>query len=127
MTALLSVQLRRFILVGGTTVGIDFICYVGCLRLGINTDWAKALGFIAGMMFAWFANRIYTFSSQGGWRRLLGFTLLYIVTLVLNVFVNQYCLLLLGASSITVLFAFLVATGTSAAANFMGMKFLVFK
>lgn len=127
MTTLLSNQLRRFLLVGSTTVGIDFVCYTGCLELGIKTAWAKAIGFIAGMIFAWFANRSYTFSSQGGRRRFIGFTILYILTLVLNVSVNHYCLLLLSASSKAVLFAFIVATGISAAANFIGMKFFVFR
>lgn len=122
-----SLQLQRFLLVGSTTVGIDFVCYFGCLELGLKTVCAKAIGFIIGMIFAWFANCIYTFSSQGGRRRFFSFTLLYILTLVLNVSVNQYCLLLLGASSITVLFAFTVATGISAAANFIGMKFFIFK
>lgn len=127
MMVLLSFQLQRFLLVGSSTVGIDFVCYFGCLELGIKTAWAKAIGFIAGMIFAWFANRIYTFSSQGGRRRFFGFTLLYILTLVLNVSVNQYCLLLLSPSSMAVLFAFIVATGISAAANFIGMKFFVFR
>lgn len=108
-------------------MGIDFVCYFGCLALGIKTAWAKAIGFIAGMIFAWFANRIYTFSSHGGRRRFFGFTLLYILTLGLNVSVNQYCLTLVGTSSIAILFAFIMATGISAATNFLGMKFFVFR
>jgi len=127
MTELLSIQLRRFILVGSTTVFIDFICYFGCLELGIKTSLAKSIGFIAGMIFAWFANRNYTFSSRCSRHRFFAFTLLYILTLVLNVSVNQYCLLLFGTSSIAVLFAFVVATGISAFTNFTGMKFFIFK
>lgn len=127
MMLLIHTQLRRFLVVGSTTVGIDFFFYIACLEMGIRTSWAKAIGFIAGMVFAWFANRTYTFSSHGGGRRFLGFALLYILTLVLNVSVNQYCLSLIGASSIAVLFAFFVATGLSAATNFLGMKFFVFK
>lgn len=127
MTVLASTQLRRFLLVGSATVGIDFFCYFACLEVGVKTSWAKAIGFIAGMIFAWFANRSYTFSSHVGGRRFFGFTLLYILTLVLNVSVNQYCLSLFGASSIVVLFAFFVATGISAVTNFLGMKLFVFR
>jgi len=122
-----SRELRRFLLVGSTTVGIDFLSYYALLWGGVQIDVAKALGFISGMVFAWFANRSYTFEARGGAGRLAGFVVLYLATLGLNVAANRFGVWILGVSIPGIVGAFLVATGLSATANFLGMKYLVFK
>ena len=123
----LKTEIRRFLIVGSTTVAIDLICYAGLLHAGVPIPMAKAIGFMAGMIFAWFANRLYTFSQKGGFRRITGFVLLYLGTLGLNVLANQLCLSVLGSTTLAYFGAFLVATGLSATANFLGMKLLVFR
>lgn len=123
----LNREIRRFIVVGSTTVAIDFFTYGAMLLLGMAIASAKAIGFATGMLFAWVANRIWTFSAGGGWARFAGFTALYMVTLAINVSANQIGVSLLGTEKFDIVMAFLFATGLSATANFLGMKFVVFR
>lgn len=120
-------QLSRFLVVGATTVLVDFAGYSALLALGLAVDPAKAAGFVAGTVFAWFANRLWTFSAAGGARRFARFAALYGVTLALNVLVNGAVHTALGGGEIAVIAAFPVATAISASANFFGMKYLVFE
>jgi putative flippase GtrA len=83
--------------------------------------------FLAGTLFAYFANRFWTFGHKphppgSSWR----FAILYAATLVVNVFVNSLTLRLLADMTAIVQLAFLMATGISASLNFLGMKFFVF-
>jgi putative flippase GtrA len=106
----LGTEIQRFLVVGATTVAIDFTCYSVLLLANLAVPAAKATGFVAGMAFAWFANRIYTFSAQGGLPRLTGFVVLYLSTLGLNVVANELCLSLFGSSTLAVVAAFIIAT-----------------
>lgn len=122
-------ELRVFLVVGLLTVLIDFLSY----RTLMWTDWtgtglAKAAGFIAGTVFAYFANRAFTFGHRthapgSAWR----FAALYAVSLLVNVCVNSAALALLAGMAMAVQGAFLVATGVSTCLNFFGMKFFVFR
>lgn len=121
-------QLKLFLLIGGATVLIDFLVY----RVAIWLDWltidiSKTIGFISGSIFAFIANKLWTFEYE---RRQLQsavrFALLYLITLLINVWVNSTMLMLLPSSTITVEASFLVATAVSAALNFVGMKWFVF-
>ena len=122
-------ELAVFLVVGSLTVLIDFLIYRGL----VWTDWmtvdkAKAIGFLAGTLFAYFANKVWTFGHQehapnSAWR----FVLLYAITLGANVLVNAGCLVLISTLPIAVPVAFLIATGMSAVLNFIGMKLFVFK
>jgi putative flippase GtrA len=118
-----------FLVVGSLTVLLDFLTYRGLVWTGwFSVDLAKALGFLAGTLFAYFANRVWTFGHQehapgSVWR----FALLYTITLSANVLVNAGCLALFSAMSFAVQAAFLVATGVSAVLNFLGMKLFVFR
>ena len=59
-------RLQRFLIVGFTTVVIDFITYRILLYLDSPLVIAKGLGFIAGTAFAYFANKIWTFNRAKG-------------------------------------------------------------
>ena len=120
-------QLRRFLIVGSTTVLVDFGFYTLCLALGMAIDPAKGLGFIAGTFFAYLANRFWTFEASAVRGRLLRFLVLYLTTLVINVGVNAAVVAVAGTSPIGLGFAFVVATGVSASLNFIGMKFIGFR
>jgi putative flippase GtrA len=114
-----------FALVGSSTVLIDFISYRGMAMFsGIDVSAAKAVAFIVGSLFAYCANRFWTFGNKphaqgSAWR----FGVLYSSTLGSNVLINSQALKLLSND----LFAFAVATVTSATINFIGMKAYVFK
>jgi len=120
-------ELSVFLVVGCLTVALDFIVYRGLTYFFLcDSSLAKAIGFISGCIFAYFANRFWTFKQQSSrsgslWR----FTLVYAVGLVANVLINQG-ILSSWDSPATLYVAFLVATGVSATLNFMGMKWFVF-
>lgn len=122
-------ELEVFLVVGSLTVLIDFLTYRGLVWAGwFNVDIAKAIGFLTGTLFAYFANRMWTFGHQPhAPGSVLRFAILYAVTLSANVLINAGCLALFNAMSAAVEFAFLIATGVSAALNFLGMKLFVFK
>lgn len=121
-------ELLVFLVVGSLTVLIDFLCYRTLLSTGSGTGLAKASGFITGTVFAYFANRAFTFGHRAhapgsAWR----FALLYAVSLGANVGVNGAVLALLAGTALAVQGAFLVATGVSTCLNFLGMKLFVFR
>lgn len=117
-----------FLIVGTLTVGIDFLCYTLLLGVGVQYALAKAVGFIVGTVFAYFANRSWTFGHrQHAPGSVFRFAMLYMLTLGGNVLINHFVLLIAGERDWAVRLAFLAATGVSAALNFLGMRFFVFR
>ena len=125
---MLAQRLQRFLIVGFTTVAIDFTAYRLLLYLDSPTTIAKGLGFIAGTIFAYFANKLWTFDrAKGGANIFSMFIALYLITLLINVGVNSGVIKVLGRDELFLTIAFLMATGTSAALNFVGLQMIVFK
>ena len=122
-------ELAIFLIVGVSTVIVDFISYRGLIGFQVmEVDMAKAAGFLVGTLFAFFANRFWTFGHNphvpgSVWR----FSALYASTLGANVLTNALVLKLLADMAIAIQLAFLLATGVSACLNFLGMKLFVFK
>ncbi|WP_083214372.1 GtrA family protein [Burkholderia stabilis] len=117
-----------FLIVGTLTVAIDFLCYMLLLSVGVQYAFAKAVGFVAGTVFAYFANRWWTFGHrQHAPGSVFRFVMLYMLTLGGNVLINHFVLLIVGQGEWAVRIAFLTATGVSAALNFLGMRFFVFR
>lgn len=120
-------QLQRFLMVGGTTVFIDFAIYCLGFSCGLDKSVAKSIAFLVGTVFAYFANKAWTFEAEkhtGGGVSL--FILVYSVTLLVNVAVNALFLWALDGFPLKIVIAFVIATGTSATLNFLGMKYIVF-
>jgi putative flippase GtrA len=121
-------EFARFLLVGLTAAAIDFAVYRGLLALALDVQVAKGTGYVAGAVFAYFANRAFTFrlgvGVHGG--ELARFVAVYLFALVANVLTNALVLALLGRNEATIAAAFVCATGVSAALNFIGMKLFVF-
>ena len=125
---LLHNQVGRFLIVGITTVLIDFVIYLLLLFFDFETDLSKALSFSGGAIFAYFANRSYTFQSErNGLLRFILFSALYLLTLTINVGMNELVLSVLGEAQLFIVFAFLIATSLSATINYIGMKYIIFK
>lgn len=122
-------ELAIFLVVGTATVLVDFIAYRGLLGFTpVTVDTAKAVGFLTGTLFAYFANRLWTFGHKqhapgSAWR----FAALYASTLGANVAINSLALALFTKMNAAIQVAFLLATGVSAALNFLGMKLFVFR
>lgn len=120
-------QLRRFLIVGASTVLVDFVTYSLCLEAGLWISLAKAAGFIVGTFFAYVANRFWTFQAVGRRGGVRDFLLLYLATLLVNVAVNAGVIEALGESWPALGLAFVVATAISAGLNFLGMRYYVFR
>jgi putative flippase GtrA len=122
-------ELGIFLVIGLLTVLIDYLFYRAISWTGaVGSDAAKGMGFLAGTVFAYFANRHWTFGHAQPGRGSPGrFALLYLATLGANVAVNEVLLRSPGGMGAALQLAFLVATGTSATLNFLGMKWFVFR
>jgi putative flippase GtrA len=122
-------ELTIFLIVGASTVLVDFVSYRGLIDFQVmEVDLAKAAGFLVGTLFAYFANRFWTFGRKphvpgSAWR----FSALYGSSLAANVLINSIVLKLFYDFEAVFQLAFLLATGVSACLNFLGMKFFVFK
>lgn len=122
-----SKEIKYFLLVGITTVFIDYLIYSLSRKFLINSSQAKAFGFIAGSFFAFLANRNLTFRDTSNiWRNLYKFFILYSGTLFFNVIINKSLLNLFYDFYYNVQLSFLTATSISAMLNFIGMKYIVF-
>ena len=122
-----SLQLTRFLIIGITTVAIDFIFYRLLLWLGMEIDVAKACSFTIGALFAYAANKAWTFGQKRHGLAPLSFALLYGCTLFVNTFTNGLIVRLLPHAAWVLAVAFVIATGLSATLNFFGMKWIVFR
>ena len=124
-------QLLRFLVVGGSSVAVDLICYAILLN-HMDRIAAKGLAYLAGVLFGFAGNKFWTFESQ---RRSYSepaiYFLLYLSTMVLNIAVNSWFFHNLQnwnrAEDASQLLAFLVATGVTTVVNFLGLKHLAFR
>ena len=129
MGATVRGQLARFLLVGLTTVAIDYLSYRLLLALAAGHALAKTVSFVMGTVFAYFANRAWTFGETGSRAApasALRFASLYGATLLCNVAANGLLLSAFAGHPRVVQLAFVIATALSATLNFLGMKFYVF-
>lgn len=121
-------SLLRFLVVGGTTVLIDAAVYQLLLLADVAHGPAKTLSFLAGAVFAYLANWRFTFRGRRNRWSLPLFVAVYLFALLINVGANAAVLAVLGEDRTwAVVLAFLVATGLSAAWNFVGMARFVFR
>lgn len=135
MTKPIKRELAIFLIVGLLTVVIDFLLYRGILYIkpfGFeNINIAKGFSFIGGTIFAYFANRFWTFNQQSTRAgSVVRFIAVYILGLIANIVVNHLCITWFKAffnlAELSIILAFVLATGVSATLNFIGMKFFVF-
>ena len=119
----LKKELKRFLIAGLSAVGTDFVTYYIMLNF-LYHDIAKILSFIMGTIVAFIINKYWTFERyEKNYKQIFQFTILYSITLFVNVMVNR---LILDFAEFTFL-AFLIATGASTILNFVGQKWWVFK
>lgn len=119
-----SAELMRFLVVGLSAVGTDFLTYMVLVRF-LPPSVAKGLSFAAGAVLSFVLNRVFVFRAKqkGKVTRQAGaFVVLYLTTLLLNMAVNAAGLWLGLPKPV----AWLFATGASTVSNFLGMKFIVF-
>lgn len=122
-----SRQILRFLVIGGSSVAIDGICYLLITTMsGISPDIAKGISYVCGMLFGFWGNKLWTFeSTKRSVSEPIFYVVIYACTLGLNVGINRAVLLLAGDEFR--LLGFFLATGTTTVANFVGMKFVAFR
>jgi putative flippase GtrA len=134
-------QALRFIVAGLVATGSDALVYAGLLAsvdgalrtlaapAGLDApDLAKAASFMVGTGVSYLMNKRFTFQTRGfNGRELASFLTLYACTFLLNVGVNHAALLVLGQAALERTVAFVIATGASTVANFVGTKLWVFR
>ncbi len=119
----LKKQIFIFLVIGSTTVLIDYIFYISIIYLFNLVVIGKIISYILGTVFSFFANSKWTFQYKGSDKNnFLKFILLYFISMLINSLVNSFMLNFLNVNS-----AFIIATITSATLNFIGMKFFIFK
>ena len=118
-------QLKRFLAVGLTAVGVDSLVFFVLSHLGQAPALAKGLSFVSGSVVAFLLNKYVTFvRPHFQVRELWRFGSLYLSTLGANVAV-------FGAVSTATAarwpwLCFLLATGTSTVMNYLGQRYWVF-
>jgi putative flippase GtrA len=124
-------QVRRFIVIGVLSVLIDFTVYMLLTRLELSWDVSKGVSYVAGMVFGFIGNKLWTFeSARRSPAEPVTYLMLYTTTLGVNVLVNRIVLLVLAGwlpSGWVKGLAFLVATGVTTILNFVGMKWITFR
>lgn len=122
-------EIVRFVPIGVGAVLIDLAVYALLIGLGALPTVAKGVSFVAGALWSFIGNQRFTFRRDvSGATGVAAFALVYAATLVLNIAVNDIALFALGARTPLALgLAWFLATACSAAANFAGMKLLVFR
>ncbi|MEX2187082.1 MAG: GtrA family protein [Pirellulales bacterium] len=119
-------QLLRFLVVGSTSVAVDFAAY-RMLAAGLpSRDIAKAVSYLAGVVVGFFGNKWWTFeSARRSATEPISYLALYAATLAVNVACNRAALVVLGENGGA--WAFLFATGITTVLNFLGMKLVTFR
>jgi len=121
-------ELIIFLIAGALTVLVDLLSYRCLLYFDImSVDMAKGASFTIGALFAYVANRFWTFRLNRYRRKsVVRFAVLYASSLGINVLINSIALNFFVYELFASQLAFAFAAGTSAAVNFLGMKFFVF-
>ena len=122
-------QITVFLIVGILTVSIDYVTYTIILASELTSvSLAKGVGFFSGSVFAYLANRLFTFRATNSQKvAIIRFIVVYLSSLAANVLVNSCSLHYMQTYSFAIPFSFCVALCISVPMNFVGMKYFVFR
>ena len=117
-------EIIKFIVVGVLAVLIDGTTYALMVRaIGFEHGLSKRVSFILGSIWAFFANKYYTFNSPAPARKeIILFSILYITTYFVNGWIHD----ITWKKSDLDWLSFLTATTTSTVIHYLGQKFVVF-
>lgn len=141
-----SKQLTKFVISGLIAVGVDFVVYFA-LSQYLDINLSKGLSFCSGMLVTYNLNKYWTWrQTDKDNKRLLLFSALYLVAMVINIASNHYAFEMLPNSELVTsvrnsygvlndiltvkidkVLAFIIATGVSATFTFIGQKYWLFK
>ena len=118
-------QLLRFLVVGGCAVAIDAAVYFLLIHTSVlDAAWSKRISFAVGALWAFIANKRFTFQRSGfSLHEPLLFSAVYVVGWLINSSAHDQVYRLRPSPWL----AFLIATALSTVANFAGQKWIVFR
>ena len=117
-----------FVIIGITSVLIDTCSYLLLFYFTSSINFSKFVSFIMGAVFSYYGNKNITFNVKAKKFTPIYFSLVYSISLGLNIFSNSFSLYLFqNKETISILISFFIATIISALFNFIMMKFFVFK
>ena len=125
-------QFRNFFFVGIIAFSIDVSFYYFFTSIEISVNTSKGISFLLGTVFGYFVNSIFTFKVLSLkiilFLKYLG---VYILSMILNVFINEQVFILLQKFMETVqmvkLFSVIFATVCSMTVNFISLKLYVYR
>ncbi len=121
-------QLILFVIIGITSVLIDTSSYFFLFYLIGSINLSKFISFIMGALFSYYGNKNITFKVKAKKLTPIYFSIVYSISLGLNIFANSFSLYLFkNRETISILISFFIATLVSALFNFIMIKFFVFK
>lgn len=141
-----SKQITKFAISGVLAVMVDFLVYFSISQL-LEINLSKGIGFCSGMLVTYNLNKFWTWRQRDkNNQRLYLFIGLYMVAMFINILVNNYAfnkipntetvlsirntsknLIEFFAVKNNKVFAFLIATISSATLTFLGQKFWLFR
>ena len=121
----LNHEIGRYLLTGGVSFSIDTSVYFALTLAGLASPfWAKRVSYVLGSIWAFFANKHFTFQRKGfRTAEPVLFTILYFLGFLLNGFLHD-TVLRWTASKV---WAFSVASVVVICANYVGQKWVVFR
>ena len=125
-------QFRSFFIVGIIAFSIDISFYYFLTSVEVSVNISKGISFLLGTVFGYFVNSIFTFKVLSLktilFLRYLG---VYILSMILNIFINEQVFIFLHKSMITdqmvKLFSVILATICSMIFNFVSLKLYVYR
>ena len=125
-------QFRSFFIVGVIAFSIDISFYYFLTSVEVSVNISKGISFLLGTVFGYFVNSIFTFKVLSLktilFLRYLG---VYILSMILNIFINEQVFIFLHKSMITdqmvKLFSVIFATICSMIFNFVSLKLYVYR
>lgn len=125
-------QFRSFFIVGIIAFSIDISFYYFLTSVEVSVNISKGISFLLGTVFGYFVNSIFTFKVLSLktilFLRYLG---VYILSMILNIFINEQVFIFLHKFMITdqmvKLFSVIFATVCSMIFNFVSLKLYVYR
>ena len=123
----IKTQTFLFVIIGTMAVLIDTCSYLFLFYFTGSINLSKFVSFIMGAVFSYYGNKNITFNVKAKKLTPVYFSLVYSISLGLNIFANSFSLYLFkNKETISILISFFIATLVSALFNFVMMKFFVF-
>lgn len=127
-------QIRRFIVIGTSSVVVDLSLYAALTALlHLDTVPAKGLSYFSGMIVGFVGNKLWTFeSSRKSVAEPIIYIALYATSLGVNVVCNEAALRIGHVLDVLPerenrIVAVLFATGVTTVLNFLGMRLITFR